>query len=280
MVDIKYSQNFYINSKNLERIIDSIGLSSNDIVIDIGAGNGIITKELSKHVKEVIAYELDTEYFDVLKETFSNYSNISLKNEDFLKSELPKENFKVFSNIPFSLTSDIINKITDMESNLIDSYLYVQKESAYRFMGKPHNTQISTILSYRFSICILEEFEKEDFRPTPSVDIVLLNIKRIENMEDDFSLYRDFVTYIFNQRNGFVLDTFKKLFTEKQLNHMKNILREKGYTKPSDIPSEYYQGIFKYFKTNGEKYLNKVIGYYQKHNEQHIKREKVHRTRN
>jgi 16S rRNA A1518/A1519 N6-dimethyltransferase RsmA/KsgA/DIM1 with predicted DNA glycosylase/AP lyase activity len=106
-------------------------------VLDIGAGTGVITEELSKYAKQVIAYELDFKYWEVLKGKFNNTPNVIVKNEDFLDIQLPKKEFKIFSNIPFSLTSDIINKITDLNSKLGEAFIFVQKESAERYLGKP-----------------------------------------------------------------------------------------------------------------------------------------------
>ena len=117
MVDIKYTQNLYINKEKLREIIASINLFPSDIVIDIGAGTGAITKELVKHCNNVIAYELDLRYFNRLEGLFKDNHNVTLKNEDFLTSTLPNKEYKVFANIPFSLTSDIINKITDKIQN-------------------------------------------------------------------------------------------------------------------------------------------------------------------
>jgi 16S rRNA (adenine1518-N6/adenine1519-N6)-dimethyltransferase len=67
MVDIMYSQNFYKNRFNLQKLIKSASIGPNDIVLDIGAGTGIITEELSKYSEKIIAYELDKEYFNKLK---------------------------------------------------------------------------------------------------------------------------------------------------------------------------------------------------------------------
>lgn len=279
MVDIIYSQNIYQNQENLERIINSINLSNTDIVIDIGAGNGVITKELIKHSNNVIAYELDSQYFEILKERFNENNQLVLINDDFLLSPLPKKEYKIFANIPFSLTSEIINKITERESKLKEAYLFVQKESAERYIGKPINTQISTILSYLYNIDIIEIFDKWDFNPIPNIEIVLLRIKRKEREEKEFLFYRDFVTYVFNQRNSNVIDTFKKLFTNNQLHFIKGYLLKNRFVKPSDIPSKYYLEIFNYFKGNGINYINRVKGYYAKHIEQHVKRERVNRTR-
>jgi len=279
MVDIKYSQNFYTNKTNLQKLIKLSEINSYDIVLDIGAGTGIITEELSKYAKKVIAYELDKNYYKKLKNKFSNSLNIQLIEEDFLKTSLPKEGFKVFSNIPFSITADIINKITDVNSKLKEAFLFVQKESAERFIGKPKNTQIATILSFVYDIVISDELKKEDFKPIPNVDVVLLNFKSKNFNKQSFELYRDFITYVFNQMNNSVLDTFKKLFTYKQLKLIKQYLKEKKYSKPTDIPSIYYFELFQNYKLNGDRYINRVKGCHLRYLEQHSKREKMHKTR-
>ena len=279
MLDIKYSQNLYTNKEKLKETIKLSEINFSDIVLDIGAGTGTITEELSGYAKQVIAYELDQKYSRELEEKFNNSSNIILKNENFLNIELPRKEFKIFSNIPFFITTDIINKITDVNSKLEEAFLFVQKESAERFAGEPKNTQIATILSFMYEIKIREKFQKKDFKPMPNVDIVLLNIRRKDFNKKDFQLYRDFITYIFNQMNYSVLDTFKKLFTYKQLKYINQYLSKNRYSKPTDIPLDYYLNIFQEFKLNGKNYINRVNGYYLKHLGQHSKREKVHRTR-
>ena len=280
MVDIKYTQNFYNNTSKISKLLSSIGIKENDIVLDVGAGKGILTNELSKYSKNVIAYELDSEYFEILKHSFHDRKNILLVNEDFTQVHLPKTPFKVFANIPFSLTADIVNKITNDESQLSEAYLFVQKESAERFLGTPRNTQIATILSYKFEIDALDTFERRDFKPIPNVDVVLLKIVRRKNIENDYQLFKDFVTYVFNQTEKDVSVSLKKLFTFNQLKYIKEELKQRNYTVPSDIPKEYFLKIFQYFKTNGLDYRNRVNGYYKMHIFQHSKREKINRTRN
>ncbi len=279
MVDIKYSQNFYLNKTNLEKLLKLSNINSNDTVLDIGAGTGVITEGLSKYAKLVIAYELDDRYFKQLKDKFQNNPNILLLKKDFLNTELPKKDFKIFANIPFSITSDIVSKITDVDSNLKEAFLFVQKESAQRYIGKPRNTQRATILSFMFESNIIEEFRRKDFNPIPKVDIVLLYIKKKDVGKKDYVLYRDFITYIFNQRSSFVGDTFKKIFTYKQLRYINEYIKRNNHFKPTDIPMDYYTVLFEKFKVNGDRYIGKVRGYYSKHLKQHSKREKVHRTR-
>jgi 23S rRNA (adenine-N6)-dimethyltransferase len=279
MVDIKYSQNFYKNKENLERIIKSRNFQAQDIIIDIGAGEGIISHELSNYSGEILAYEKDTHLCNILEQKMTNFPQVTVINRDFLNTKLPNKNFKIFANIPFFITTKMINKITDIESKLTEAYLFLQKEAAQRFVGEPKNTQIATILSSRYEINIIERFNRKDFSPEPNVDIVLLKIKIKENPVKGYFLFQDFVTYIFNQRNKNVLKTFKQLFTYEQIKYIRKHLVRNLYSKPSDIPIKYYQQLFDFFKSNGDKYLNKVRGYFEKHKKQHINREKENRTR-
>ena len=82
MLDIKYSQNFYTNLSKLQQVLEKISFSKGDLVLDIGAGKGFLTKALLKYSHNVIAYELDTKYFQLLK----NELDIDVRNEDFLKT--------------------------------------------------------------------------------------------------------------------------------------------------------------------------------------------------
>ena len=267
MLDIKYSQNRYRNEKELENIISGLNISKEDTVLDIGAGNGNISKILSKYCKEVIAYELDTEIYERLKNDLekSEYENITLLNKNFLTSGLPKKPFKVFSNIPFFDTTEIIKKLTKSGSKLEEAYLFVQKEAGERYEGKQINTQTATILNGKYTINIFRELYREDFKPVPDIDIVILSIKKKENIVSDFNLYRDFVIYVFNQMNSDVLDTFKKIFTFNQLGYIKRELKKNEWNIPSEISKDYYLEIFNQFVKNDEKYISKVRGYYQRH---------------
>ncbi len=279
MVDIKYSQNFFTNQTLLRGMVERAGIASTDIVLDIGAGNGAITKELGKYSEHVIAYEFDNKYFKELERNLGDNPNVILENKDFLTSVLPMKGFKVFSNIPFASTTDIISKLTERDSSLLEAYLFVQEEAAMRFVGESITTQIATILNARYTFSIVKDLDRRDFSPVPSVDIVLLKITKKASQEREFGLYRDFVTYIFNQMNKSVVDTFEKIFTEKQMVYIKKYLKDNYWERPSEIKKDYYLELFQFFKLNGEKYKGRVQNYYQRYIQQHAKREKVNRTR-
>jgi len=107
---LKYSQNF-LKSKNLVvKILELSSIGPQDLVLEIGPGKGIITEELARRAREVVAIEKDKGLFLFLKEKFKNNPKIKILNIDFLKFQLPKFPYKIFSNIPFFITGEIIKK--------------------------------------------------------------------------------------------------------------------------------------------------------------------------
>jgi 23S rRNA (adenine-N6)-dimethyltransferase len=99
------SQNFIKSSQLVKELISFSDLSSTDLIIEIGPGRGVITQELLKLNLNVVAVEKDRDLISSLRNKFSSNSNLKLINQDFLSWNLPTEPFKIFSNIPFSITA-------------------------------------------------------------------------------------------------------------------------------------------------------------------------------
>lgn len=259
---INRSQNFLVNNRIIENLIGIAGLNKNDSVIEIGAGKGIITKGLIDKAGEVIAYENDPYFFEKLSEKFQNEKHLKLKQEDFLTSDLPTNPYKIFSNIPFSITSAIIKKLTLTENPPEDTFLIIQKEAAMKFAGKPLdevNSQQSVILNPWFEFKVVYEFKPTDFFPTPNVDIVLIEIKKREQpLVQDKDLYRDFVTHSFNRPKKSTLS--------------KN-------SRPSELDFNTWITLFHQFLGLPEKNKNVIRGSFIKQLKEQQSIEKIHRTR-
>ncbi len=247
-------------------------ISANDTVIEIGSGEGIITKALLKKAGKVVAYEVDQEFFRKLTQKFQNEKSLELRLEDFLTSDLPNYPYKVFSNIPFNITSAIIKKITLEDNPPEDTYLIVQKEAAAKFAGKPldiKNSQLSVILYPWFEFRSAYTFRSGDFFPRPNVDIVLLEIKkRDEPLVENRNLYEDFVTYAFNQPKPNITEGLSKVMKVKQTN-----------LKPSELNFADWIDLFELFLTQPLHQQNIVMGSFSKQLKQQESIEKINRTR-
>ena len=123
---IAYSQNFLKSKALVSGLIEKSLITKNDVVYEIGAGQGIITEKLLKAAKKVIAFEIDENLFNKLLTRFKNETKLELKKGDFQKYPLPTNPYKVFSNIPFNITSAVINRLTQTNNPPQDSFLIIQ----------------------------------------------------------------------------------------------------------------------------------------------------------
>lgn len=197
------SQNFLRDSGLIKRLIASSGISWQDTVLEIGAGSGAITEGLLSASKKITAVEIDKDLFSILSSRLGNNKTLELICGNFLDIDLPKEGYKVFSNIPFSITGEIVKKLLFSNNPPDTCSLIVQKEAAEKIMVNQRRNSMLSILFYPwFDIRVTHLFKRTDFKPTPNVDLCLLQIiKRPTPLISgyDLSKYRDFVVFKFTK---------------------------------------------------------------------------------
>lgn len=178
---VSVSQNFITSKKLLNRIVGLGKLEKNDTVVEIGTGKGHLTEALCKQAGKVYSLEIDRKMYESAKARLTQYTNVQLICGDFLMYKLPvKGEYKVFANIPYCITTQIIKKLTSGTNMPTDIWLIMEKGAAKRFMGKPKETEKSLLLKVNWETEIRYHFRREDFHPAPSVDSVLVHFKRKE----------------------------------------------------------------------------------------------------
>lgn len=200
------SQNFLWDRELIDRLIRASGISWNDTVLEIGPGTGIITEGLLSVSRKVIAVEIDKSLFSELHSRLGNSKSLELVCGNFLDFVLPKEPYIAFSNIPFSITGEIIKKLLFSENPPNSCNFVVQKEAAEKFVVNQRKNSMLSILFYPwFEIKISHVFKRTDFTPTPNVDLFLIQIvKRPVPLIPNFGLckYRDFVVFRFTNNRA------------------------------------------------------------------------------
>jgi len=259
-LDVKYTQNFLQNITALQSILKKyIKINSADTVVEIGAGTGNLTWELAKVAKNVIAYEIDPVLFQNLKNEIASreITNIELRDIDFLKTNLGKlDKFKIFANIPFFLTSEIIRKILLTRNKLSHAYLFMEKDAAFRFIGKPYrkDSLVSIIIELNWEIKIIYNFLKTDFRPVPNASVVLISLKRkTENAEIDNFEFQDFVSFLYVRKKANIKQTLLTLFTFPQVKQIKKHLKLKWEQSSSDLTFDDWLYLYKLAKGHIDK---------------------------
>ena len=136
----KLGQNFITDSNIIRKMVNLSNISSASTVIEIGPGLGILTKELAKQARQVIAYEIDSKLVLLLKERFLEDTNIEIIEADFLsldiKQELEKRKIEkavVCANLPYYITTPLLFKLFEGEACIDSIAVMMQKEVAQRF---------------------------------------------------------------------------------------------------------------------------------------------------
>jgi 23S rRNA (adenine-N6)-dimethyltransferase len=245
------AQNFLREAHLAASLINNSSISSDDIVYEIGPGTGVITKELAKRAKKVIAVEKDCHLYMKLKRKFELNDDIVLYNADFLKFKIRETFYKVFTNVPFNITSAVIRKIICRANPPGEAYLIVQKEAAEKFLGVPKTTQFSVLVKPWFRLKITRFFKRTDFSPIPHVDVVLLHMEKRNPplvAPRDMPLYERFIKCGFNAWRKNLKLNYKNIFSHNQWKKLSRDFRFPIHAKPSELSFRQWVGLFEFFK--------------------------------
>lgn len=210
-------QNFLINPSVCPRIAELGGAAENTGVLEIGTGFGVLTAELAKRAKKVVAVEIDKSLMPVLNETLAEFNNIKIINEDILKVDLAsllKEEFEgmdvfVCANLPYYITSPILMYLMEQRLPISAITVMVQKEAADRLCAPMASRDCSAItfaVRYYAEPKLLFNVSRGSFMPAPNVDsaVIRLDLKHerpngIDSDADEKFLF-EVVKAAFSQR--------------------------------------------------------------------------------
>ncbi len=202
-------QNFLVDDNIKRKIVDSATISKDSLILEVGPGNGSITKLLVLKEVPVIAFEIDTRLKSELDKIKKD--NLRVIYQDFLSVDLEKvlkdykfKKIHLIANLPYYITTPIINKVIK-EIDIDEMIIMVQKEVGDRFNAKPNSksyNSLSVFLQYYFDIEKVTLVSKNSFIPKPNVDSLVLKLTRkkelleVKNVDDFF----DFVRSSFKQK--------------------------------------------------------------------------------
>ncbi|MFW0862624.1 MAG: 16S rRNA (adenine(1518)-N(6)/adenine(1519)-N(6))-dimethyltransferase RsmA [Candidatus Komeilibacteria bacterium] len=176
-------QNFLICEDILEAILESSDIQKEDNVLEIGPGLGVMTKELIKKAGKVLAVEYDKQLIPLIQKLADVNNNLQIINEDILRVKNDKiaehltEDYMVVANIPYQITSKIIQKFLTFEPKPSSLTLLVQKEVAERIVAKAGDLSKLAISVQFYGVPkIVRIVPKTCFWPEPKVDSAVIQI--------------------------------------------------------------------------------------------------------
>lgn len=177
------SQHFLRSPRLALILIGHSNIKKRDLVVEIGAGSGVITTALSKRCRKVIAVEPDHDTAKLLRKNLEKYNieNVEVVEKDFLEMGLPNEEYKVFANPPFHISSEIIHKLIEDKNPPKAFYLILQKQFALKLLNtdRHYTSQLGFKLISMYQTKIRLPLKPTDFTPPPAVPTVLFEAKKI-----------------------------------------------------------------------------------------------------
>ena len=210
----KFGQNFLIDTRVLEEIIDAAQITKDDFVLEIGPGIGTMTQYLCEAAREVVAVEIDTNLIPILKDTLSAYNNVEVFNQDILKVDIASlarernndRSIKVVANLPYYITTPIIMGLFESHVPIDSITIMVQKEVADRMQEGPGSKEygaLSLAVQYYAKPEIVVNVPPSCFMPQPKVGSAVIRLTRHEQppvQVDNEKLMFQVIRASFNQR--------------------------------------------------------------------------------
>lgn len=221
-------QNFLQDKNILTKIVSSLDIIPSSSIVEIGAGTGLLTERLAGLGNKIFAFEIDKGLCKVLKEKFNGQRHIEIINADFLKADFKRLvgaqfPLTVVGNIPYYISSPIIERIIKSASDIRVAYLTVQKEFAERIaadVGTKAYGSFTCFVQYYAVAKIFFDISRGCFQPAPSVDSCLLRL--IPKKEEELIVVdRDMLSIVirtaFGQRRKTLRNSLKELYSAENI---------------------------------------------------------------
>ena len=225
----QFGQNFLIDPRVLERIVESSGVGPEDCVLEIGPGIGTMTRKLAEYAKKVIAVEIDDNLIPILQETLADLPNVELIHNDIMKVDIRKlceeqnegKPIHVVANLPYYITTPIIMGLFESGVPLRNVTVMVQKEVADRLSAKVGSEDYSALsieVQYLYDVKLEMNISRFVFYPMPNVDSAVISFTPKRERDREFEeKFFELVKNCFRMRRKTLYNNLKDLYDAQKL---------------------------------------------------------------
>ena len=200
----RFGQNFLIDSHVIDKIIKAADIKKTDTVVEIGPGIGTMTQYLAENAGKVYAVEIDEKLLPILEDTLSPYDNVTVVNQDILKTDIEGlagkgVSVKIVANLPYYITTPIIMGLFENHVPAESITVMVQKEVAERMAAAPGTKDygaLSLAVQYFADTYLAANVPPNCFMPRPGVGSAVIRLTRHKemrvNVSDEKKLFKLF----------------------------------------------------------------------------------------
>lgn len=243
----KWGQNFLIDETMSKDLVSALKIEKNDRVLEIGPGLGALSEHLAASNGKVTLLDIDPLFCEHLRKTFATYPNLEVVQGDVMKYDLSPFN-KVIGNLPYYLTTPILEKTLEHASHLSCFVGMVQKEVFPRVIAKLGDEEygpLSILYSYVGQISIVRKVSKVNFIPVPHVDSLVFKVDFRKDLDPVFLKKLTSVTKnLFLLRRKTILNNLGGLVggKEKALDLLGKLNIE-PQKRPEELPLSFYVSL-------------------------------------
>ena len=245
----KFGQNFLIDTNVVEKIA-SIACDRDITTIEIGPGLGALTEQLLKYSKNVDAYEIDKDMYELLNNNLKD-DNLKVYLMDFLDLDLAsyKQKVNICSNLPYYVTTPILFKIIESKLDINKITVMVQKEVGDRLAAKVNSEDygaLSIEVQYLFDVKLEMNISKNVFYPQPNVDSAVISFTPKTKRDIEFEKgFFEFVKNCFRMRRKTLYNNLKGLYDDELIKNIYNTLNIKDNIRAQQLSLEEFIEIYR-----------------------------------
>ena len=208
----RFGQNYLTDKSVIYQIVDEINPSKEDSFIEIGPGQGAITRSIKNRSKNLTLIEIDRENVAYLKNSLGN--EIEIFEEDILKIDLCfiKNNDRIIGNLPYNIASQIILRFLELNRKISDMHFMVQKEMAEVLTSSPGNkswNKFAVKVAFFYKTEILMDISPEAFDIKPKVDSSLVRFKPINSQAFEIQKLFQIIDLSFQSKRKTIFNNLK-----------------------------------------------------------------------
>ena len=222
----RLGQHFLHDGNIINKIVDTIKLNKKDRFLEIGPGEGVLTKSLYKKIKEVYLIEKDKDLIPFLTQQYEDIKNVHIINDDILKYDLFKlmnKEFRIIGNLPYNISTEIIFKVIALAPKIKDIHFMLQKEVVDRIVASPGTKiygRLSIMTQLYFNVKKLFNISANVFTPKPKIESAYIRLvpKKLDflNKKHEIS-FKEVVRIAFTARRKMIKTSLKKFVDEDLL---------------------------------------------------------------
>lgn len=214
----RLGQHFLKSQSVIDNLVELINPQAEDKIVEIGPGRGALTLAMAGSGAKITGVEFDKDLTGYLGKVLSKCDNVEIVNEDFLSYEPSSDRFKLVGNIPYNITSPVVEWVVAHRGRLVSVHLMVQKEMADRLASSPGSKDWSPIAIFtqlHFDISLCFDIAPRHFNPPPKVTSSVIEFVPKDSVEiAHYEQFEALVRASFKQRRKTLVNNLCPTVTE------------------------------------------------------------------